>query len=304
MRAASVARRQRPNGDGMFRSSCVSSPIAPDSSSWPVTADWRSSTASCSPTATRRSRRTRRSARASTRSCSSPSSAAPRGRRTRSSASRRAPSSARDGGHGEVTWYDVDGGGPPTSPSGTTPRSDRRARRGSGELRARRCRRACRASGAARSAGSPTTACARSRICPRVKPDDLGLPDALLGRHRHAAHLRQPAPDAQGRRDAVRRATASAPRPRYDARARASTRSSTALRAPAPPLRALEPPRRRPRRRLPAVVVHAATTYERRRRARQGVHPRRRRVPGRAVAALRGPRAATSTRSTSIARCA
>ena len=58
---------------------------------------------------------------ASTRSCSSRSSAARRGRRTRSSASRRARSCAGRRGTATVTWYDVDGGGPPRTRAWPTP---------------------------------------------------------------------------------------------------------------------------------------------------------------------------------------
>ena len=221
----------------MVSRSCVSYPIVPGSSTSLAGAGLRSCTASCSPTATRRCRRTRRSA--------GPYSfllesvvGGDSGRRTRSSASRRARSCGR-AARPSRCCDEVDTR-PPRTEWATRP-SRPRARRGAWRAAAGECPRGCRGSGAARSAGSRTTACARSRICRRGAARDLGLPRSCMVDHRHAADLRQPAPDAEGRRDAVRRRGPSG-RARVRARVRAHRRDRrSAARRRRRALRPLDP---------------------------------------------------------------
>ena len=169
------------------------------------------------------------------------------------------------------------------------------------ELRAlprRAARRACRRSPAARSACSATTSCARpSRPSASRNPDDARHARPGADGLRRAGRLRPPAPRGHDpgervrRGDDLERAYARGGRPRSPTCASGWPRPVPRARARA---RASRPSSSR---------TSAPTGYERGGRARQGVHPRRRRLPGRAVPALERRRA-RSRRSRSTAACA
>ena len=166
-------------------------------------------------------------------------------------------------GTATVTWYDVDGGGPPRTASWATPDPTAALAEVLGEMRPVDVPGLPRFWGGA--VGWIAYDCVRAfeDLPARAPAPTLDLPPLCDGHHRHAAHLRQPAPDAEGRRDAVRRRAPSAPRPPTIARARGSTRSSTTLRAPRTPL----PDARaaalgeRAGDRAAAVVVHASAEF-------------------------------------------
>ena len=147
----------------------------------------------------------------------------------------------------------------------------------------RRCP-TCRASRAARSATCPTTGCATSSGCPSTNPDPLGVPDCWFvfpetvlvhDRAARAAH------DHPRRRA---RATARRVEAAYERGLRAARpRSRRCSRAPAPRPRE---PRSRSARSARAGLERDARALRRDGEALQGVHPRGRHLPGRALAAL------------------
>ena len=168
-----------------------------------------------------------------------------------------------------------------------------RGRRGRART-ARRRRRSRSRSRAARSASSATTACAPSSGCRSRTPTRVGLPDmALMLSDVIVAfdHLKHTVTILANAYVDERR------RPRTSARARRSARCASGwparCRAAAAPARA----------RAGVRVQHAARGVRGDGRAHHRVRPRRRRVPGRAVAALVGARR-RSSRSRSTAGCA
>ena len=164
--------------------------------------------------------------------------------------------------------------------------------------------RACRASGAAPSATSATTRCAASsrRVggAQRRRPDELRL---LVRDRRHAAHLRQPAPDAAHRRAVPHRRGRRPARQRTRggrAHRRARRQAAAARRA----LRPLPPPQQRSRAdRCPPSSFDRAAFCDAVERCKEYI-ARRRHLPGRAQPALPRAERRASTRSTSTARCA
>jgi hypothetical protein len=162
-------------------------------------------------------------------------------------------------------------------------------------------RRGCRGSGAAPSGGSPTTACARSRICRRGRKPGVGGADRVHGDHRHRGDLRQPAPDLKVVATPYVRGP-SAPPPPTIGPARASTRSSRACAGRArrsSRWRRCRAPRRC-RRRAPASSARPSSRA-RSIASRSTCWPATRsRWCCRSASTCR---AATSIRSTSIARC-
>ena len=151
---------------------------------------------------------------------------------------------------------DVDGGGEPTRHRGRTPDPTAALRRRcSATLRAGRCRRGCRASSAARSAGWATTSCAL-RALPGARARRSGLPElcfAITDTLVIFDNLRQTVKVvARAVVDAAREAP-SAP---TTTPARASTRSSTTPGAAG----AAAAPARSPRRRRAAPRAASSTT--------------------------------------------
>ena len=272
-------------------SSARSSPIVPGSSSWPAGAGSPSSTARCWPTPTRRSRPTPSWGGGRTRSCSRASSAARSGPPTASSACGRARWSAPAASDVEVLRRDATAASCRVDRAGARRRDPLRvpgrlpgravagrARRAAALLRRRgrlaRLRHRARVRAAARHA-SPTS-WALPELC-FVITDTVVIFDNL----RRTLKVVAAADVGDGRR---RRA-------RLRRRLRAHRRAcSSAWRSPAPPLRPLDPTPP-----APAAARRASTVTQRElrggRAAHPGVHPGRRRLPGRATrSASRSPR--------------
>ena len=170
-----------------------------------------------------------------------------------------------------------------------------RARGGARRVAAGRRRRGCRGSGAARSAGSRYD-CVRAfeDLPARAQPRARGCPPLCYGHHRHAADLRQPAPDAEGRR---RRRTSRGPsdaearvRPRVRAHRR-DRRRRCARRAGRCPRSSRRARRARVADAPPSSFTHARLRSAAVERVKEYILAGDV-VPGRAVAALRrAPRA-------------
>ena len=151
-------------------------------------------------------------------------------------------------GTATVTWYDVDGGGPPRTAEWATPDPTAALAEVLGELRPVDVPGLPRFWGGA--VGWIAYDCVRAfEELPGARAARPRPAAAVHGRHRHAADLRQPAPDAEGRRHAVRRAARARRGRRTSARARGSTRSSRRCARRAAAARARAAAARRARRR-------------------------------------------------------
>ena len=146
-------------------------------------------------------------------------------------------------------------------------------------------------------------AVAQLRAAPQHQARRPGRAGALLRAHRHGGHLRQPARHGEGGRRRRRRRGGSRPRLRRRLRPHRGGAGSAGQPGAAAAGRSIRCPGAGGVRRPRAALDDHARGLRGRGAPRAGVHPGRRRVPGRLLAAVQMSRGTASTRSTSTARC-